>query len=126
MSKNEIHKGQVLKDKLKEKNILQEDIADILEIDRATLFRWLKNENLSKHKIRQIGMAANLDLEELFPSMFKANELGMNQNPGTNWKQKYYDLLEKQNEMQERIIVLQEEVATYQKKEIDNGTNSEQ
>lgn len=126
MSKDEIHIGKLLKQKMKEKNVLQADVAERLEIDPATLFRWLRISNLSKHKIRQIGIAAELDLVEMFPEMFKPEDLTIRQASIPNWQRKYYDLLEQQNEMQKRIILLQEELAEYRNQSSRNGTDSEQ
>ena len=116
------HKGEKVEQIMRQLGISKKDLASKLGVSRNTIFKWLKDPDLTYEKIKRIGDAIDYDFSMLFPDypyvtrtkhlMLHVNEpeseytgLEACQRELEELKEKYYGMLEKYNELIEMFVL---------------------
>ena len=97
------HRGEIVRQKIKDFQIGFENLADDLSISPQTLFRWLKQEKLPLSKIQRIAIASKIDFTNDFPEL-KESEAINSKLENADYKQKYFEILEKYSVLQEAAV----------------------
>lgn len=96
-----MHRGHWLKQKMKDLGFTMANMAEELDINAATVWRWLENEKLPMVKVRMMAQVMEIDLEKEFPEEIEE-------------KKDYEKLYLKELE---RTRILEEQLAEYKAKE---------
>jgi len=102
------HRGEILKQVIKDLNAKVSHVADKMKIDRGTVYRHMEDPELSFDHIIKYGEALNFDFSKHFPEMIyvlkeppseygSAKSYDELKDAAEYWKDKYIDILEKYN-----------------------------
>lgn len=108
-----IHRGEWLKDKIKESGYSYKMIGDLIAMDKSTVFRMVTKEKLDISKMKLVADVLGIDLRVDFPE----SKIFYNENT-LNYKKLYE--MEK-----EKVQVLQEALEQYNVKPGQNRDNEE-
>jgi transcriptional regulator with XRE-family HTH domain len=108
------NRGEWLKEMFKKKGFHNNQVADMLMIDMATLYRWYKQKDLSWEKMRKCADVLRVDLKLYFPDY--SNMIGLESK---NYKQLYLEQLEVNQDLRLKVDELQDIVQEYR---VKNGT----
>lgn len=100
------HRGEIVIKVIREKKINISKLADTLKINRGTFYNWMNQPNLPFADIIRIGKIIRHDFIEEFSNSKEYKEVAILEDEqaeygkSTNsFKEKYYTLLEQQNEL---------------------------
>jgi ABC-type glutathione transport system ATPase component len=99
------HRGEIVEKAIRESGIPLAEIARRLKKSRRHLYNIFQNPHLSLDEILQIGKIIHYDFSREFTEVRK-DDLNINNQNIENkdyWKNKYLSLLEKYNELLEKI-----------------------
>ncbi len=124
MENDTIHRGEFLKNKIKESGVSYIDIVNGTSIGRTTLFNHLKNPNLPIEKMLVVTNFLGVDISNVFKIAKDLNDIKkvekeIKQNLKTTIGEKYVSLLERYSELQSQLFEVKEELNAYK-----NGTKS--
>ena len=103
------HRGEFVLEKIKNSEKDVSNIADYLGMSRTTLWRQLKKKELSFELIKRIEDVAKLGLSKDFPEIMELKgEITL------SFKEKYYEMLHKHNDILEENINLRKRLAKYE------------
>jgi len=113
-----IHKGEIVEKAVRVSGIKLTELAKKMKLSRRHLYNLFEEPNLSVEYIYKIGKIIHYDFTNEIGSYLKNSDSDIIENtsdapiPYGNeteyWKNKYFGLLEKYNELQMKMIVLLE------------------
>lgn len=101
-----LHRGEFIKNKISEIGISLSELSRRLNISRKTMYNWFEDDDLPIEHVLSIGKVVNIDFRTEFPDIFKNGvEEPINQY-GTNWREKYFALLEENHQISKKYVDL--------------------
>lgn len=91
-----IHHGHWIQSLIDEQNLTLSEVGEGIGRDASTIQRWTKKESLDPRKLKIIADYFQIDLREHFQNMDYVY------NTRKNYQAKYYELLEKYSDLQDR------------------------
>ncbi|WP_342645494.1 helix-turn-helix domain-containing protein [Mucilaginibacter sp. CSA2-8R] len=113
------HHGQLIEKIIRLNGYNISELARLLSVDRRTIYIWFKKKRLKKEVILQFAEHINHDFSVDFPELFQSNDQSNpswiadrmeqvdeanNDNPDKDIHQKYIELLEKYNQLLQKIL----------------------
>jgi predicted transcriptional regulator len=102
-----VHRGKIAEKAVRESGVSLTSLAERLSVSRRTLYNYFLQTDLSIHTMLAIGKIIHVDFSKLLskeiyvipPSQqFEVHDSQLDKEPSF-WKEKYYSLLEKYNEL---------------------------
>jgi transcriptional regulator with XRE-family HTH domain len=102
-----VHRGKIAEKAVRESGISLTSLAERLSVSRRTLYNYFLQQDLSIHTMLAIGKIIHVDFSKLLPKdgyiipapqIFEVND-SQPEKGQAYWKDKYYTLLEKHNEL---------------------------
>ena len=113
-----VHKGEIVEKAVRASGIKLTELAKKMNLSRRHLYNLFEESNLSVEYIYKIGKIIHYDFTNEIKLYLKNSAPDIIENTSEDsksygnkaeyWKNKYFDLLEKYNELQMKIIVLLE------------------
>lgn len=101
---NNHHRGEMISAKIKELGVPITKVAERLGINRKTLYNWMERHDLPLEYVIEIGKVINHDFRPELPEFSSAAEA--ESNYGTDWKTRYFMLLEENHEISKKHLAL--------------------
>jgi predicted DNA-binding transcriptional regulator AlpA len=108
METEKIHRGQWLQARINENRALTiEMVSEIIGIHRSAIYKWFQKPNLEYRKMKILCDFLNVDLRDTFPesAILYQNQYQTNME----YHKKYFELLEKHQQLSEKYNALLEE-----------------
>lgn len=112
------HKGEIVEKAVRDSGIKLTELAKKMNLSRRHLYNLFEEPDLSVEYIYKIGKIIHHDFTNEIKSYLRDSASGIIENTSDEtipygeqteyWKNKYFDLLEKYNELQMKMIVLLE------------------
>lgn len=105
-----IHRGEKIFEKLKERGMSITKFSEQLDIARSTAYNWFERADLPIEYVIQCSKVLDYDFLEDFKAglQVKQSTVAEPEPAYGSWKEKYYDLLEKNWGLQEKFNKLME------------------
>lgn len=102
-----VHRGKIAEKAVRESGVSLTSLAERLSVSRRTLYNYFLQPDLSIHTLLAIGKNIHVDFSKMLPKetyvipsphQFEVRDSLPEKDPSF-WKEKYYSLLEKHNEL---------------------------
>lgn len=114
-----IHKGEWLKDQIKETGFKVGDVAEKINLSRTQIWRWFSTPNLDYKKMKKVCDVIGVKISDYFPEYISQESDG---DESEEYRQKYYSLLEQFSNVSEEFAMYR---AKYPATRDENGTKKE-